>query len=490
MTNKPLDEIFATLVEQSHAMVSIDILQMLYRYANLAAKNGEGTIVEIGAYRGASTIALALGIKDAGHGKVISIDPHQHYIDILRGHFSPEDHQIYLKNLERFGVAAYVTHLCIDSTTAAIDWTASIDLLWIDGDPSYSGVTKDIQSWTPFIHDRGLVIFNNHTQGSDVEAAAGEHLPFSRFCLLERVESAIVFSKQEQPRKLYLCGGMQSSGSTLVSWCFLQRQDIDGVSDMHNTIIHQDFSRISSKNVWVKMTIGAFRLSEVADFYRAQGWDVIPMLVQRELSAVIPSLNRLRVDGPTAEDPPFFIRIQRYLSDHEIAIKNRWPILIYENLISDPISELKRVCNLLNLDWDDYMVTWPKNEESIAYPALGSYSFHETRKNSTSLINTLSNYLKKNSASKESKILYDPLTNVLLKTFEQKPITASASDSKIPLLPPVAFRGTRRQIMEKEITNLNQLKNEFYRIYKHIVFGPLLKFWRRFINHSFPSLDQ
>ena len=38
-----------------------------------------------------------------------------------------------------------------------------------------------------------------------------------------------------EPRKtLYLCGGLQSSGTTLVSWCFLQRADMNGALDADN----------------------------------------------------------------------------------------------------------------------------------------------------------------------------------------------------------------------------------------------------------------
>ena len=36
---------------------------------------------------------------------------------------------------------------------------------------------------------------------------------------------------------LYLCGGLQSSGSTLVSWCFLQRPDMDGVLDADSDLL-------------------------------------------------------------------------------------------------------------------------------------------------------------------------------------------------------------------------------------------------------------
>jgi len=35
---------------------------------------------------------------------------------------------------------------------------------------------------------------------------------------------------------MILCAGLQSGGTTLVSWTFLQRRDTNGVLDMQNSI--------------------------------------------------------------------------------------------------------------------------------------------------------------------------------------------------------------------------------------------------------------
>ena len=133
------------------------------------------------------------------------------------------------------------------------------------------------------------------------------------------------------------------------------------------------------------------------------------------------------------------------------------------------------------------MVNWPKLETEIAYMSLGNPSLRATRERSKDLFKTIALYQKKIlNKSQDKQVSSNLFVRTLLSQFEYT--TSTIGEYKAPLLPPVAFRGTRRQIMEKEITNLNQLKNEFYRIYKHIVFGPLLKFWRRFINHNFPTL--
>ena len=44
---------------------------------------------------------------------------------------------------------------------------------------------------------------------------------------------------QTPTRQLYLCAGLQSSGSTLVSWAFLQRADMDGVVDARFDMLPQ-----------------------------------------------------------------------------------------------------------------------------------------------------------------------------------------------------------------------------------------------------------
>ena len=62
---------------------------------------------------------------------------------------------------------------------------------------------------------------------------------------------------------LYLCAGLQSSGSTLISWCFLQRRDMDGMLDADNDLLPQIDPAIGRPLVWYKTTLSCFRLSEL-----------------------------------------------------------------------------------------------------------------------------------------------------------------------------------------------------------------------------------
>src|SRR5688572_25042630 len=92
-----------------------------------------------------------------------------------------------------------------------------------------------------------------------------------------------------EPRQLYLCAGPQSSGSTLVSWCFLQRADTDGILDARNDVL-PDLAGIASPRAWCKLTISCFRLREMAAHYQDEGWLVRPLLVVRDVRAVFNSM--------------------------------------------------------------------------------------------------------------------------------------------------------------------------------------------------------
>ncbi|MBK9029070.1 MAG: class I SAM-dependent methyltransferase [Propionivibrio sp.] len=483
--------------DSPESMISTEICDLLRCYARDAGRHGSGTVVEIGAYRGSSTIALARGICDAGHGKVVSIDPHCQAVGIYGGTFSEADHAIYLNNLEQFGVAQWVEHRCMDSNAAAANWTSAIDLLWIDGDHSYAGVSIDIERWTPLVADQGVVIFDDVEPGCEVEAAIRDHVPFARFRLVERVGRVLVLRKDVQPRILYLCGGMQSSGSTLVSWCFLQRQDLDGVLDMDNAQIHQDFSRVTTDSVWLKMTIGSFRLAELAAMFEAQGWEVRPLLIKRNLTSVVGSLRGkpYGFDGVTGEEPPLCIRLQRYLADLDTAKAKGWPIIDYERLIASPREELAQACSTLGLPWDEGMMTWQKSEASIAYTANGNPTFIDSKQGKADLLSTIASVSVQH-PSDDAMQKHDYVSTMAQTQVQTvtRPFATSAGSDNLATLAPSKYWGTQRHYLETQrhqqerlVVSLRNTEIQYRRILGHAVFGRLLRFWQRFINKSFPA---
>ena len=182
------------------------------------------------------------------------------------------------------------------------------------------------------------------------------------------------------PRKpLYLCAGLQSSGSTVVSWCFLQRADMDGVFDARNDIL-PDIPDVPTKRVWCKITVSSFRFSEMKAHYEDEGWDVRPLLVVRDVRAVFNSLLKKHYgsNGITAEEPPLRMRLRRFREDWELFRRNGWPEIKYEALVVEPEATLRRACEATGLPWDEAMLTWPKQKDQIAAPRHGSPTFRQS----------------------------------------------------------------------------------------------------------------
>ncbi len=50
-------------------------------------------------------------------------------------------------------------------------------------------------------------------------------------------------------RRVILCGGLQSSGSSLISWCFLQRRDTDGVFDANGDMADIHSLEVAKGNI-------------------------------------------------------------------------------------------------------------------------------------------------------------------------------------------------------------------------------------------------
>jgi hypothetical protein len=196
-------------------------------------------------------------------------------------------------------------------------------------------------------------------------------------------------------KALVLCGGLQSSGTTLISYCFLQRADIDGVLDADNDLLPALDANLARPFAWYKTTISAFRLSEIAQHYRDDGWKVRTLLVIRDLRDVWASLRKKPYgrNGITAEDPPLRLRVRRFVHDWRDAAKNGTVLLRYEDFIRSPENSLKQVCGQLALPWDPAMIAWPKSPHEIADRRNGNSSFWDSR--DTNLLQTLERYLTK-----------------------------------------------------------------------------------------------
>jgi hypothetical protein len=180
-------------------------------------------------------------------------------------------------------------------------------------------------------------------------------------------------------KAIVLCGAPQSSGSTLVSWCFLQRGDTDGVLDARNDLL-PEIPKVDTPNAWCKFTISSFRLLDVAAHLADDGWAVRPLLIVRDPRAVFNSLitKPYGRNSTTAEEPPLRLRLRRVHRDWAHARERGWPVIRYESFVDDAEATLRQACDGLGLPWDPAMLTWPKRREDVAAPGHGSRTFRSS----------------------------------------------------------------------------------------------------------------
>lgn len=123
---------------------------------------GAGTIVEIGSFKGRSTVMLATVASHYGSGPVVAIDPHNSPIllDLAK---SPEasTYQDFLNSINTAGVSHHVEPHLAYSTEVAKTWKRPIRVLWIDGDHSYDGVKKDLEGFLPHPEPFGVVAMHD-----------------------------------------------------------------------------------------------------------------------------------------------------------------------------------------------------------------------------------------------------------------------------------------------------------------------------------------
>jgi hypothetical protein len=155
----------------------------------LAGEVEDGCIVEVGSWRGMSTIALAKGARVP----VYAIEPHEVFTGVLGGQFGPADRRAFFENLLRAEVVERVRLVNLSSEVVAPGWKLPVGLLWIDGDHRYEAVRRDFESWEP--HVRGKVAFHDAIQPTLGPAQLIDELLASGYELVEHVQGTKVLRR-------------------------------------------------------------------------------------------------------------------------------------------------------------------------------------------------------------------------------------------------------------------------------------------------------
>ena len=135
------------------------------------ASRASGTVVEIGSFRGRSTVVLARAAES-----VVAIDPHGGG-DRGPQEITPDaalgdaDHEAFVANLEAAGVADRVRHVRKPSAEAHADVAGQIAMLFVDGAHRFRPARDDVAHWGARVAPGGTMLVHDAFSSIGVTAA-------------------------------------------------------------------------------------------------------------------------------------------------------------------------------------------------------------------------------------------------------------------------------------------------------------------------------
>lgn len=127
-----------------------------------AAKNCKnGVIVELGSWKGKSTICLGLGSKNGSGVKVYAVDPHGGSPD--QKSFEKENtFEEFKQNIKNAGLENIVEPVVMTSFEAIKSWSKPIGLIFVDANyHSYELTKKDFFCWSKYLVSDGVYALHN-----------------------------------------------------------------------------------------------------------------------------------------------------------------------------------------------------------------------------------------------------------------------------------------------------------------------------------------
>lgn len=148
---KEIDDVY-----QLPGMLTVAEIDCLFQLGQF--NQSGGVIVEIGSWKGKSTLALARGASKVHNEKIYAIDPHK----VLPEEGYLEDTEAEFRaTIKQGGVDDRVVPLIMTSAAAARGWDKPIRLLWIDGDHRYDAAKLDFTLWEPHLVEGGILAMHD-----------------------------------------------------------------------------------------------------------------------------------------------------------------------------------------------------------------------------------------------------------------------------------------------------------------------------------------
>lgn len=156
--NRRLPEPLRTVMSVE-GMIGAEQAEVLFDLA--AAADPAGCIVEVGSFRGRSTVALALGSQYGAGAAVYAVEPHEPFDGVISRFKGGDDREAFMRNVLRSHCTSTVRLVNLPSVQVAASWAQPISLLFLDGDHTFEGVRRDFEAWSPHLADGGTLVLDD-----------------------------------------------------------------------------------------------------------------------------------------------------------------------------------------------------------------------------------------------------------------------------------------------------------------------------------------
>lgn len=153
--------------------------ELLYHFAKNCQRSG--VIVEIGSWKGRSTIWLGTGSKEGNRVSIYAIDPHTGSPEHRKRYGKVSTVDDFKKNIKMARVDDLVTLIVKTSEEAARDFRDPVSFIFIDGAHEYEAAKLDFDLWFPKIVNGGVMAFHDTILWSGPKRVVTNHLYKSKY---------------------------------------------------------------------------------------------------------------------------------------------------------------------------------------------------------------------------------------------------------------------------------------------------------------------
>ncbi|MFC1943357.1 class I SAM-dependent methyltransferase [Chloroflexota bacterium] len=155
---KPIELIKQT-ADKIHGFLSDVEGEFLYYSAKSCT--GKGVIVEIGPFKGKSSVWLGKGSKSGRNVKIYAVDPFVETDEYKKSCGAASILEEFRKNIKDADIDDIVVPIAKTSEDAESGWSEPVELLWVDGAHECEMVKLDFELWFPHLIDDGIIAFHD-----------------------------------------------------------------------------------------------------------------------------------------------------------------------------------------------------------------------------------------------------------------------------------------------------------------------------------------